>query len=98
MTEVAYGPIGTEVLYEDERVRIWEVSLAPGEEQSLHRHLHPYVVICIEPGHNRITTPEGESRDTHEQPGDFVVLGPAVHRLENVGDTHYRNRLIELKA
>lgn len=92
-----YGPIGTRILYDDERVRIWEVDVAPGDKQPLHYHTVPYVVICLEPGRNRITAEDGTVRETDEQRGDVVVLGPAIHQLENIGTTHYRNRLIELK-
>ena len=93
-----YGPIGTSVLHEDEQVRIWETLVEPGDEQSLHEHTLPYVVVCIEGGRNRITALGGEVRETDERPGDVVVRGPAIHKLENIGETRYRNRLIEIKA
>jgi quercetin dioxygenase-like cupin family protein len=93
-----YGPIGTSVLHEDERVRIWETLVEPGGEQPMHEHTLPYVVVCIEAARNRITSLAGESRETDEQPGDVVVRGPAIHKLENIGETTYRNRLIEVKS
>jgi beta-alanine degradation protein BauB len=95
--EPPYGPIGTRIIYEDERLRVWEVEVAPGERQPLHEHTVPYIVICIEGGRNRITSLDGTVRETDEQPGDVVVLGPAIHELENIGTTLYQNRLIELK-
>ena len=44
-TEVVLGEIGTRVLLENSRVRVWEVSLAPGEAQAWHLHHNPYVVL-----------------------------------------------------
>ena len=37
-TERRLGPIGTRMLFENDRVRVWEVRLAPGEEGAVHRH------------------------------------------------------------
>jgi quercetin dioxygenase-like cupin family protein len=93
-----HGPIGTSILHEDERVRIWETLLEPGQELPMHEHLLPYVVVCIEGADNTQTALDGTVRELHERPGHVVVRDPAVHKLENVGTTRYRNRLIELKS
>ncbi|MHB1536117.1 MAG: cupin domain-containing protein [Acidimicrobiales bacterium] len=93
-----YGPVGTSLIYEDAKVRIWETLVDPGDAQPMHHHVYPYVVVCIEPGDHRITSLDGEVRHTHELPGDVVVREPAIHKLENVGATRSRNRLIELKT
>ena len=29
--EIAANPIGTDLIYEDERIRVWRIELAPGE-------------------------------------------------------------------
>ena len=42
------GPIADRVLFENERVRIWEMQLEPGERTSVHHHEHDYVVILVE--------------------------------------------------
>ena len=34
------GGVGGSVLWEDERVKIWELVLEPGEASALHRHDH----------------------------------------------------------
>ncbi len=93
-----YGPVGTSVVFENELVRVWEVLLEPGEKQELHQHTLPYVVVAIEPGNNRITSLDGETRDTAEVPGHVVYQDPGqIHELHNVGTTRYRNRLVEIK-
>ncbi|MHB1627159.1 MAG: cupin domain-containing protein [Bacilli bacterium] len=95
----SYGPIGTRILFENDLFRIWEVVLEPGEEQGIHHHTHPYVVIAIEPGNNKITSIDGSVRLTEEVLGHFVFQEAGqIHNLENVGTTRYRNRLIEFKA
>ena len=93
-----YGPVGTSVVYENDLVRVWEVLLEPGEKQEMHQHFLPYVVVAIEPGNNRITSLDGETRDTVEVPGHVVYQDPGqIHELHNVGTTRYRNRLVEIK-
>jgi hypothetical protein len=42
-----WGGIATKVLMENDRVRIWEMRLAPGAESDLHEHKHDYVMIQI---------------------------------------------------
>ncbi|MDQ3375489.1 MAG: cupin [Actinomycetota bacterium] len=93
-----YGPVGTSVVFENDLVRVWEVLLEPGEKQEMHQHVLPYVVVAIEPGNNRITSLDGEMRDTVEVPGHIVYQDPGqIHELHNVGTTRYRNRLVEIK-
>ena len=93
-----YGSVGTSVVFENELGRVGEVLLEPGEKQELHQHTLPYVVVAIEPGNNRITNVDGETRDTVEVPGHVVYQNPGqIHELHNIGTTRYRNRLVEIK-
>ena len=50
MTERVLGPIGTEVVFENDRVRIWNLRLAPGERSAVHRHESDYVLVQISGG------------------------------------------------
>jgi quercetin dioxygenase-like cupin family protein len=34
--------VGTKLIFENERVRIWEFTLQPGETIEAHRHEHDY--------------------------------------------------------
>jgi len=42
-----FGDIATKLLMENDRVRIWEMRLEPGERSALHRHENDYVMIQI---------------------------------------------------
>ncbi|MEU6208086.1 cupin, partial [Micromonospora musae] len=35
---IELGPVGQEIVYENDRVRVWHIRLEPGESQPLHRH------------------------------------------------------------
>ena len=43
-----YGDIATKLLLENDRVRIWEMRLEPGERSALHRHDNDYIMIQID--------------------------------------------------
>jgi hypothetical protein len=97
-TEVVLGEIGTRVLLENSRVRVWEVSLAPGEAQGWHLHHNPYVVLCLATSPCHMDWLDGSAaRELSETVGGSVYrpVSP-VHMLTNDGDAPYLNRLIEL--
>ena len=98
------GNVATRLLLENERVRIWEMDLAPGEQSATHRHEHDYVLVQIDG--DRIAArfePDtgGTYRDYVEgevEPGKtrFIARG-GIETAINVGARRYREILIELK-
>ena len=40
--------VGTAKVFENERIAIWELALAPGEKTGVHTHRHDYVFYVIE--------------------------------------------------
>jgi len=85
------GCVGTTLLSESERVRIWIIRLASGERIGFHRHVLDYFWTSVNGGRGRQhlmdgTTVEytyvpGETRHETYGPGEFKV-----HDLENLGD------------
>jgi predicted metal-dependent enzyme (double-stranded beta helix superfamily) len=95
----APGTVGQEIILENDRVRIWHITLAPGETQPLHHHELPYVVVAVQGASNVIQTAAGERIDVDEKTGGVVFREPgATHTLTNIGDTTYVARIVELKA
>jgi predicted metal-dependent enzyme (double-stranded beta helix superfamily) len=91
--------VGQEIMLENDRVRIWHITLAPGETQPLHHHGLPYVVIAVQGARNVIHTAAGERIEVDEETGGVVFREPgATHTLTNAGDTVYVARIVELKA
>jgi hypothetical protein len=94
----ALGPIGTRLMVANDLVNIWEVALAPGEQQPWHRHAYPYVVVVLEDSRSEITDQYGQIHAPGAGAGTVVFdPGGAVHKLQNVGDGRLRDRLIEFK-
>ncbi|WP_159502016.1 hypothetical protein [Microbacterium sp. 18062] len=99
-TEVSLVDIGTTELLDTADVRVWDVSLVPAQLHPWHLHHNPYVVLSIAGGHGRMDWLDGrEPRHVVEYTGGAVFrpVSP-VHRLTNLSEGDYRNRLVELKA
>jgi hypothetical protein len=98
------GPVGTRMLFENDRVRVWEVRLPPGEEGSLHRHHLDHLLIQVA-GDRIAVVPDAESegpfRDYLEAdviPGAVVeVARGGVEVARNVGAKPYVEVIVELK-
>ena len=56
------GPIGDKILFENEFVRVWSVTLDPGHRQPWHQHLLPYLIVPLTAGKNRMTFDDGRVR------------------------------------
>ena len=95
------GNIGTELLFENERLRIWQMLLAPGESSPLHRHLHDYVWVDVEASTTELLGPYPPSTVVH---GEGFVQYNVVGRggrtydsgIKNVGTSMVRQILVEL--
>jgi quercetin dioxygenase-like cupin family protein len=96
------GRVGTELLLENERVRVWEIRLEPGERLPVHRHVLDYFWVAVTPGHYLQRNEDGT---TYEDPYDagltkFFTVDEgeyALHDLENVGDSEMVFTTVELK-
>ncbi len=96
------GPVADHVLFEDDQVAIWEMSLEPGEYSALHEHTRPYYLIILSGDLVAGVMPKGSGMDS------FVGIVPpegntvgiprgAVEWAWNVGEQTYHEFLVELK-
>ena len=98
--EIAANPIGTELIYEDERIRVWRIELAPGEVAGFHTHLLDYTTVVVDG--DRVDRPNADGTvDTISvKPGQLMRWydGPVGHSLKNAGTRPFRNVIVELKG
>ena len=104
--ERVFGGIASKVLMENDRVRIWEMRLAPGEESDLHRHDLDYIMIQIA-GDKMAARFEPDSGgewvgldyvEGDVTPGNAMFIGKGgVETARNTGNERYHEILIELK-
>jgi hypothetical protein len=78
--------VGHRIIFENDRVRVWQVKLDPGETQPLHRHDLPYLVVSVSGAINVVETSDGQRIDAPEPTGGVVFQNP-VRRNANVGET-----------
>ena len=48
MTDRKPGAVANRFLFENDRVRVWQMDLAPGESSDFHEHTLPYVLCIVE--------------------------------------------------
>jgi hypothetical protein len=98
------GNVATRLLWENERVRIWEMDLAPGASSDTHRHDLDYVLVQLD-GDRIAARFEPDTAGTlsgyvegEVAPGKtrFIARG-GIETAINVGTRRYREILIELK-
>ncbi|HEY5853196.1 MAG TPA: hypothetical protein VIW24_03860 [Aldersonia sp.] len=86
------GHVGSTLLSESPRVRVWEIRLGPGERWHAHRHVLDYFWTAVNAGRSRqhthdgtvreVTYDAGETRHFHFEAGEYLL-----HDIENIGDT-----------
>jgi hypothetical protein len=93
--------VGTTLRFENDRVRVWEVRLEPGERGPFHTYLHPYLWTCVEGGLGQQRSSDGLVRIVRYSDGETRFLensttSPTIHDLENIDDRFLRFITVEL--
>jgi beta-alanine degradation protein BauB len=84
------GHVGSRLLSQDGRVRVWEIRLAPGQRWHAHRHVLDYFWTAVHAGTSRQHTSDGTTRDVTYGAGEtrhftFAEGEYLLHDIENVG-------------
>ena len=98
------GDIASRVVFENERVRVWELRLPAGQRGPIHRHELDHVLIQIS-GDRIAVEPEPDTESVYKdyleadvEPGNalFVRRG-GIERASNVGAHEFHEIIVELK-
>ena len=97
---VAAAPENHKLLFENDEVRVLEVTVPPGVREPLHAHRYPSVLYCISAAHMKEYSP-GTAPVDHPRKEDgavvFLPIGPP-HQMENMETTKpLRAIRVELK-
>ncbi|MCO5160229.1 MAG: hypothetical protein M9939_03775 [Mesorhizobium sp.] len=86
------GCVGSMLVSESDRVRVWSLRLAPGERIGFHKHVLDYFWTAVSPGRAishmddgrtvEATYEAGSTKHHQYGPGEFKI-----HDLQNVGET-----------
>jgi quercetin dioxygenase-like cupin family protein len=92
------GPIGTEVVFENDQVRVWDMRVAPGGKKAWHHHTMDYVIINISGGKIELEDVNGHSFIADDKVGGVIWNDAGQkHELRNLSGKPYQNILVELK-
>ena len=105
--------VGTQKVFEDDRVTVWHLDLEPGEQGEQHTHELDCVVRVFSGSGVEVFGPKGESLYTVECEADEVVslrmdgdqlvsesegtAVPATHSVRNIGANTFKEVLTEFK-
>ena len=91
------SPDNFRLVLENDRVRVLEYTLLPGQKD--RRHTHPKRVAHVMLGGKlRVHFPDGRHLDFDEKVGDTSWGDPApLHDTENIGPTPIKILLVEVK-
>jgi len=99
------GDVATKKLFENDRIRVWEMQLDPGETSDVHEHTLDYLLIQLE-GDKIAGIFEPDTKGPYP-PGTVegdVAPGAAIYierggieTAKNTGQQRYREILVELK-
>lgn len=103
-TERELGDIANKVIFENDRVRIWEMSLEPGEESAVHQHHLDNILIQIS-GDRIASVPEPDTKSLYNEymeadvaPGQvFYIEKGGIEVARNIGRQRYHEIIVELK-
>ncbi len=84
------------VLFENERVRLLEARVRPGESSAMHAHPN-YLIYGLGDGKVTFTTASGVSADVELKSGQTMWREAEEHSAKNLGSTDVVALLFELK-
>jgi beta-alanine degradation protein BauB len=90
------GPKIYRSVFENERVRVFEVTFDKGAKIASHSH-PDHAVYVLEGGKLRITVPGQAPQDMELKAGEAAFLPAQAHTAQNLGDSRVRVIVYELK-
>ena len=86
------GRVGSRIVSEDKRVRVWLIEMQPGERLPFHTHVLDYFWTATSPGKARSRYADGNVAEVEYATGDtkhfqFARGESMTHDLENIGDS-----------
>jgi len=85
------------LLMENEKVRVMEVRLKPGEKALMHDHPNDHVVYVMKNAKFKLTSPGGKATEIDLKAGQTLWLPAGPHQTENTGTSEGHNLVVELK-
>jgi beta-alanine degradation protein BauB len=88
----AYG-----LLLENDKVRVLEVRLKPGQKAPMHNHPNAHVVYVKNDARFKLSFPDGKNSVFDMKAGQTLFIEAGPHETENIGTTDGHNLVVEIK-
>ena len=93
---VVVGPNIYKVIFENEKVRVSEITFKPGD--TIPPHSHPdHFVYVLTAGKLAFSRPDGTTQDFEGTVGQVAWIDAETHWAKNTGDTEFKALVVELK-
>lgn len=101
-TAAAQDPVvvnadSTRLKLENERVKVYETILKPGEKERPHTH-RAAAIYVVSGGKLRLHNTDGTTTEANLETGTTFFREPITHWTENIGDTTFHVLLVEVKG
>jgi beta-alanine degradation protein BauB len=93
---VKLAPDIYKVLLENERVRVLDIRMKPGDHSPMHSHPN-YLAYVLTDGKVRFTAPDGTSEEVEFKASQPTWREAESHEVENIGSSELHLLNIELK-
>ncbi len=93
---VKANPEINKLVFENDRVRVYEVNNPPGGAQKMHSH-PAHVVYFMDAGKAKFTGADGKVTEAAIKAGEALWSDPVTHSVQNTGTTPLRAVVVELK-
>ena len=85
------------LLMENEKVRVLDIRLKPGEKAPMHNHPSSHVVYVMNNAKFKLTFPDGKTGEFDLKSGEALWMEAGSHATENIGTTDGHNLVVEIK-
>ena len=92
---VKVGPNIYKQIFENDKVRVSEVTFKPGDSIPPHSH-NDHFVYVLENGKIDITK-DGQTQTVDSQPGQVIWMSPETHSAVNNSPSDFKALVVELK-
>lgn len=95
---VEVGPDIYKVVFENEKVRVSEITFKPEAKIAMHDHAGDHMVYVLSPAKMLFSYPDGSTKEAETTLGQVIWSGPETHAAQNVGETEFRALVTEFKV
>jgi quercetin dioxygenase-like cupin family protein len=93
---ITIAPNLHKVIFENDKLRVLKVTVAPGAKAAMHWHPENINYI-LTPGKLRFAKPDGTSVEVDLAEGQVTNSGAGSHAVENISDSEVQTIQVELK-